>query len=337
MIKRFLYSTALAVLLIILSVMPALAIINPDSISFASSGAGRYKVFENVHETGDMLFVAESYIPYTITPTDYTASEAFSFQILNVAGDTVLLQTAITDYEDTIISIYQTAAQVITAGLFSDTLYKFRLTGNPSIFGVTVEGVNMATRPLTAADWVDQSEFSGIESWLYSFLISVVTNIETSSGEDHTAEVGGVTYLDASGATIFLAGIPSLNVFLPEIFLTVASPMTATDPVSTGAYQTTLNPVSQLGATIGASVANMSTFMGVSTTTAGIILSSFLSFIFLPVIYLKTRDGTLTMICASLFIVFCGYIGLFPLAIAFIIAGVILILTAFLFWGRISI
>ena len=337
MIKRLLYSTALAVLLVILSVMPVLAIINPDSIAFTSSGAGRYKVFENVHETGDMLFVAESYIPYTVTPTDYTAREAFSFQVLNVAGDTVLLQTAITDYEDTVISIYQTAAQVIAAGLVSDTLYKFRLTGNPSIFGVTVEGVNMATKPLTNPDWVDQSEFSGIESWLYSFLISVVTNIETSSGNTHTAEVGGVKYLDASGATLFLVGIPSLNVFLSEIFLVVARPMADTDPTSTGAYQTTINPVAQLGANIGASVASMSTFMGVSTTTAGIIITSLLAFIFLPVIYWRTKNGTISMIAAALFTIFCGYLGLFPLAIAFIIAGVILILTAFLFWGRISI
>ncbi len=337
MIKRLLYSTALAVLLVMVSVMPVLAIINPDSISFASSGAGRYKVFENVHETGDMLFVAESYIPYTVTPDDYTASEAFSFQILNVAGDTVLLQTAITDYEDTVISIYQTAAQVITAGLISATLYKFRLTGNPSIFGATVEGVNMATKPLTAPDWTDQSEFSGIESWLYSFLISVVSNIEVSSGATHTAPVGGVRYLDASGATLFLAGIPSLNVFLPEIFLVVAVPMTDTDPTSTGAYQVTINPVAQLGANIGASVANMSDFMGVSTTTAGIIITSLLAFIFLPVIYWKTKNGTVSMIAASLFTIFCGYLGLFPLAIAFIIAGVILILTGFLFWGKISI
>ena len=319
------------------SVMPVLAIINPDSIAFTSSGAGRYKVFENVHETGDMLFAAESYIPYTVTPDDYTAREAFSFQVLNVAGDTVLLQTAITDYEDTIISIYQTAAQVVTAGLISDTLYKFRITGNPSIFGITTEGVNMATKPLTAADWLDQSEFSGIDSWLYSFLISVVTNIETSSGGTHTAEVGGITYLDASGATLFLAGIPSLNVFLPEIFLVVASPMTDTDPTSTGVYQTTINPVAQLGGNIGASVANMSDFMGVSTTTAGIIITALLGFIFLPVIYWKTKNGTISMIAAALFTIFCGYLGLFPLAIAFIIAAVILILTGFIFWGRISI
>lgn len=341
MIKRFLYSTALAVLLVMLSVMSVLAIDNPDTIAFTSSGAGRYKVFENVYETGDMLFVVESYINYDPapgTPTDYTAREAFSFQLLNVAGDTVLLQTAITNYEDTVISIYQTAAQVIAnADLVSGTLYKLRITGNPSIFGATVEGVNMATKPLTAPDWIDQSEYSGVESWLYAFCITIVGNIETSSGDTHTTEVGGVTYLDASGATLFLAGIPSLNVFLPEIFLVVASPMTATDPASTGAYQTTLGPVAQLGATIGGSVAGFSSWLGVSTTTAGIVISAFLGFVLLPVVYWRTRNGTLSMIAASFWVVICGYLGLFPLAIAFIIAGVILVLTGFLFWGKISI
>ena len=317
--------------------MLVLAIVNPDDIGFTSSGEGRYKVFEDVHETGDMLFVAESYVHYVATPTDYTAPEAFSFQLLNVAGDTVILQTPIIDYEDTVISIYQTAAQVVALGLVSGSAYNLRITGNPAQFGVTVEGTNMATKPLTAPDWLDQSEFSGVDSWLYAFCITVVDNIEVSGGGTHTAVVGGITYLDASGASIFLAGIPSLNVFLPEIFLVATSPMTADDPPSTGAYQTTLNPVAQLGGNIGASVAGMATFLGVSSTTAGIAISSFLAFIFLPVIYLKTRNSTISLIVLSFFAIICGYLGLFPIAIAFIIAGVILILTAFLFWGKISI
>lgn len=341
MIKKLLVATLLALVSIFLIAVPVLAIANPATIAFTSSGTGRYKAFENVHETGDMLFVAESYINYDPapgTPTDYTAEEAFQFQLLNPAGDSVILQTAITEYEDTVISIYQTAAQVTAnADLVSGTLYKYRLIGNPAIFGAGVEGTNMATKPLTADDWLDQSEFEGIDSWLYSLCISIVANIEASSGATHTAEVGGVTYLDASGATLFLAGIPSLNVFLPEIFLVVASPMSAEDPAHTGAYQTALTPVAQLGATIGASVAGVSSWLAISTTTAGIVISGFMSFIILPVVYWRTRNASMTFIVASFFIIVCGFLGLFPLAIAFIIAGVVLILTGFLFWGRISI
>jgi len=339
--KRLLVSILIAIASVLLITLPVLAIANPATIAFTSSGAGRYKVFENVYETGDMLFVAESYINYDPapgTPTDYMASEAFSFQLLNAAGDTTILQTAITEFEDTVISIYQTAAQVIAnADLVSGTLYNFRLIGNPSIFGAGIEGTNMATKPLTADDWLDQSEYDGTDSWLYVFCIAVVSNIEASSGAVHAVEVGGITYLDASGATLFLAGIPALNVFLPEIFLTVAAPMTATDPASTGAYQTALTPLAQLGGSTAASVDSMADWLSVSSTTAGIVISAILGFVLLPVIYLKTQNGTISMIAASFFTVICGYLGLFPLAIAFIIAGVILILTGFLFWGRISI
>lgn len=336
--KRLLVSVLIAVASVLLITSPVLAIANPDTIAFASSGAGRYKVFENVQETGDMLFVAESYIHYASEPDDYTASEAFSFQLLNVAGDTVLLQTAITDYEDTVISIYQTAAQVLAnADLSSGTLYNLRIAGNPAMFGAPTEGTNMATKPLTADDWLDQSEYSGVDSWLYTFCITVVANIETSSGATHTAQVGGVTYLDASGATLFLAGIPSLNVFLPEIFLTAAAPMTAEDPEHAGALQTATTPTAMLGTNIARSVTDMADFMGVSSTAAGIIIAAILGFILLPTVYFTTRNGTLSMVTASFFIVICGFLGLFPLAIAFIIAGVVLILTGFLFWGKISI
>ena len=337
MIIKLLISSLLAVMSILLIAFPVLAIADPGAgnIAFASSGEGKYKVFENVHETGDMLFVAESYIHYAATPTDYSASEAFSFQVLNVAGDTVLLQTAIADYEDTVISIYQTAAQVaLNADLVSGTLYTLRITGNPSIFPDLVEGENMATKPLTAADWLDQSEYDGTDSWLYYLCIAIVTNIDLAG---HTVQVEGITYLDASGATLFLAGIPSLNVFLPEIFLTVASPMTDEDPAHTGAYQTTLTPVAQLGPQIAGSVTGMASWLAISNTAAGMLITAILGFIFLPVIYFKTRNGTISMIAASFFIILCGYLGLFPLAIAFIIAGVVLILTGFLFWGRISI
>lgn len=336
-VKRMAISILLAVIGILLIASPVLAIADPDAIAFTSSGTGRYKAFENVYETGDMLFVAESYIHYVSEPDDYTASEAFSFQLLNAAGDTVLLQTSIIDYEDTVISIYQTATQVTALGLVSGSYYKLRIAGNPTIFGSTVEGTNMATRQLAASDWSDQSTYSGVDSLLYSFCIDVVTNIEASSGTTHTALVDGVTYLDTSGADLFLAGIPSLNVFLPEIFLIATSPMTAEDPAHTGAYQTTLTPTTMLGSNIAKSVTNMASWMGVGSTTAGIIISAILGFILLPVIYFKTHNNTLAMMAASLFVLVCGYLGLFPLAIAFIIASVILILTGFLFWGKITI
>tara|TARA_Y100000310_G_scaffold298018_1_gene331548 strand:- start:914 stop:1936 length:1023 start_codon:yes stop_codon:yes gene_type:complete len=335
-IKRLLVSILLAVMSILLISFPVLAIANPDSITFGSGTIARYKVFENVNEAGDMLFVAECYVEYAAEPSE-AAGEAFTFQVLNVAGDTVLLQRPISDYQDIVVSIYQTAAQVTAAG-FVSSAYKLRIAGNPAMFGAPNEGVNMVTATLDAAsDWLDQSEFDGINSWLYVLLIAIVENIEAEMSVDHTVEVGGVTYLDASGSTLFLAGIPSLNVFLPEIFQSTSTSMTAEDPASTGALQIATTPTAMLGGNMARSVTGMASFMGVSESTAGIIITSILGFVFLPVIYWRLRNGAITMIAASLFVIACGYFGLFPLAIAFIIAGVILILTAVLFWGKISI
>jgi len=337
-IKRLLASASLAVAYILLVASPVLAIANPTTIAFGSAEP-RYKVFVNVQETGDMLFVAESYIYYAEPPAypGEAASDAFTFQVLNVAGDTVLLQTPVADYADTVISIYQTKAQVDAAG-YSASNYKLRLSGNVALFGDLTENTNMKTVTInTGSDFVDQSVAEGIESPLYAFCIAVIDNIEADSGETHTIEIDGVTYLDTSGANLFLAGIPSLNVFLPEIFQATASPMTAEDPEHTGQLQLDTTPTTMLGGNIGRSVANMSDFMGTGTTTAGIIISAFLGFLLLPVIYTVTKNGTLTMGTSGLFMIFCGYIGLFPLAIGFIIASIILILTGFLFWGRLSV
>lgn len=339
--RKALVPVVLGLLGALLIASPVLAIANPNDIDFGSGSTVKFKAFENVQETGDMLFIAEcllDYDPAPGTPTDYTAEEAFSFQLLNVAGDTVLLQTPITGYEDTVISIYQTATQVTALGLTTATAYKLRISGNPTIFELT-EGTNMVTQTLDISEgWVDQAlGVNGVNSPLYIFCIAVVENIEAEMGAVHTVEISGIKLLDASGGNLFLQGVPSLNMFLPELFQSSSIPMTAEDPASTGAYQTALTPTAQLGATMARSVTQMSTWMGVNSTTAGIIVSLILAFCFLPVVYFKTRNGSVTMIVASFFALACGYMGLFPLATAFIIASAVLILTGFLFWGKISV
>lgn len=99
-LKRVLLATGLAIMMTLVMSFPVLAIANPDSIGFSSSGIGRYKVFENVNETGDMLFVAECWVDYDPAPgtPGEKAGEAFQFQILNAAGDTIILQTPIAAY-----------------------------------------------------------------------------------------------------------------------------------------------------------------------------------------------------------------------------------------------
>ena len=79
--KRKAVIIALALLVILAT--PVYAIANPDDIDFGSGTQTQYKVFENVIETGDMLFVAEGFVDYAIPPTDFTAAEAFLFEVLN--------------------------------------------------------------------------------------------------------------------------------------------------------------------------------------------------------------------------------------------------------------
>lgn len=334
-LRRVIISVTLGVLITLSICNPVLAIGNPDTIDFTSQSIDRYRAFTDVYETGDMLFLIETYVHYVVPPTDYTGSEAFTFQVLNAAGDTVLIQTPIMDFENNMVGIYQTAAQVTAAGYTSGTAYKFRIAGNATIFGAPNEGVNCRTVTLVASDWVDQDLNSEeLTSPLRLFVLLIIEDIETEETATHTVTIQGISYLDASGSTIALEGVPSLNVFVPELFQTQVSPMLAPDPAHTGAYQAALTPTNMLGATIATSVSGLSTWLGVSTTMAGIFITALFLMILMPVLFQVTQNGKISFTIGALFVALCSYLGLFPIAMLFIIGAIILMLVLFLFWGR---
>lgn len=117
-IRRIIFATIVATIWLMLLATPTLAISNPDSITFGTGTVARYKVFYNVYETGDMLFIAETYVHYASEPTDYTAEEAFSFNLMSSDLSATYLIANVPEYENKVISIYQTATQVTALGLF---------------------------------------------------------------------------------------------------------------------------------------------------------------------------------------------------------------------------
>jgi len=185
--KRLLsLSVAIAVLFMAMPSGTALAIGDPTTLSWGSGSSHKYEVFTNVQETGDMLFTANVLLYYSSTPSDYTAREAFLFQILNTAGNVTLSSTTMKAYGNRPIGIYLSATQVSSLGLVSGEAYQLRVTGNPAIFP-TQNSSNTMTATLSAGSYTDQSTSGNttLTNHLRNFMMFVAQDIEDTIIQPH--------------------------------------------------------------------------------------------------------------------------------------------------------
>lgn len=333
--RQLVASVTLALIVLIAMVSPVFAIANPDGITFGTGSEEMYEAFYNVYETGDMLFIAEYDLDYASAPTDYDADEAFFFEVLNVAGDTVLLSAPVPAYQNNIISIYQTAAQVTAASYATGTAYQYRVTGNPVIFATLTEGTNMVTRTLDAgADWIDQSTATAISDPLRIFCIDVATNLEAHDSATYIVTIQGIDYINSDGRDIFLAGIPSLSSFVTNLFQTGVVPMTADEPTSTGTYASTLSITNKLGASISGGFTNLGNWMGISQALAASLFLTIAMTILFFWLYQKTGNPIVVLVYGPILPLFGTYLGLIPLAIAFIVTLIVIMLLGYYFLTR---
>lgn len=313
-------------------VATVLAISNPDSISFGT-GAPSYKAFENCLETGDMLFVAEGYVYYAVEPTDYDADEAFIFEVLDTDNST-LLSTPITDYGDRPISVYQSANACATKGLVSGTGYKYRISGNPIIFA-TMSG-NSVNVTLTAGDWIDQSVATDEANPLRNYIIGMAQTIEDNDTptDDYLTWVSGQRYLTSAGANIFLNGIPGLFQLCPTAFQYSIENLEGDAPESTGSYALTLTPELKWGTTTANGLTSIGVFLGINQALAGSVVLFALAIALAVYLYSRTQSGILSLLVVSGTPLFGAYLGLMPLALAFILVIFIAILLGYFFFSR---
>jgi hypothetical protein len=336
--KRLYLSILLSITVTILAVTPVFAIANPDDIAFGSGTTSQYAAFYDVGETGDMLFIAEGLVEYALTPTDYTAEQAFVFELLDTDGVTSLYSVPVTDYGDRPISIYLTAAQVTAAGLVVGTAYVFRISGNPLIFP-SLTG-NSVTATLTVADWIDQN--LGVDNDPYTdnllrnFCVLVVNNMEAydTPTTSYKTTVNGFTALSIAGGNLFLDGVPNLYNLCPILFQAGAEQMSADVPSSTGSYAAVLTPLDKWGTTVSNGLTNIGVYLGINQALAGSVVLFVLVAMLSVYIYNKTQNGLASIILVASTPFIGGFLGLMPIALAFIFTIVIMILMGYYFFSR---
>lgn len=337
--RRLLTIGLLSVITLLFVASPVLAIANPDTIWFGTKTPIKYvKAFENVGETGDMLFLAEGFVDYAVTPDDYNAGEAFILQLISTDGLTVLSSRPLEEWGERPISIYLTAAQVTALGLASPNAYIVRITGNPLIFPVLTEDINMVTYTLGAGDWIDQSLATATANPLRNACIYIAENMEEEDGfptPSYLTESGGVTYLTPAGGTIFVRGVPGLDVFVPSLFQVITEVLEAPDPDATGDYVAVVTPLLRLGPEIAGGLTDVGVWLGVSQAmAAGLILFGLM--VMLSVwLFQKTQSGKVVIglgLAAALPV--GTFLGMSSLVLLFIIVIFIVLLMGYYFLTR---
>ncbi len=340
MVKKLVRAIAVAVVVLTLLASPVLAMSNPNAISFYAVGSTPiYKVFYNVMETGDRLFVAEQYVHYTVTQ-NITASEAFLFEVLNTAGNVTIASTPLKQYEAKPISIYMDASQVTAANITIGDALIIRITGNPLIFPSSVN--NTVTATLGAGDYVDQ--LLGVDGGvatanpLRNFLIGLADDLETFDappvGSKYIITVQGVRYLTTTGGSIFLEGISALDSMCPILFQYSSAPMSGDTPQSTGAYTSTLTPLAKWGQTSANGLTNLGIYLGITQAMAGSVMLLILAMGLGVYVYGRTQSGVAVLLLIGTTPFLGSWMGLMPIALAFIFTIIIVVLMGFFFFSR---
>ena len=339
LISRIIIVLLLALLPLVVVVSPALAINNPTSMAWGTGAVYRYRVFTNVQTTGDFLFIAEPYVHYAVTPTDYTASQSFLFEVLDTTGTVILVSTPLQQYEDRPIAIYQTPTQAAAFAppLASGTAYKFRVRGNPLIFA-TGTG-NTLTATLTAGDYVDQSTSTDAFNPLAIWCMAVAKEMQTHDvpAYDYWTTAQGIDYLTTTGGNLFLEGVPSLNAIVPILFQTGSEMLSADAPTSTHIYSDTRTPANTMNTVMANALTNMGLYLHVPQWVAGVILIMALTIGLSIYANRKFQSNLIAPVIAISMLVLGTFFGLPPMTILFVTGLLVVGGLSVYFWGRLNV
>lgn len=327
------------VIVLIVVCMPigiAYAISNPDTIEFGSGITAPYKIFYNVFETGDWWVIAEGYVNYASEPTDYTASEAFNFELLNDSGNITYAVTSLVAYGDRPISIYLTASQVTSLGLLTTEDYMLKITGVPPAFSTPTGNTINATT--TATDFVDQSTSTNTTNHIRTFMINMMETIENedSPTDDYVITSNGIKYISSAGANIVLEGIPELDDAVPSLFSVISTTIGLDTPTDNGTYSENLTQLGAWNNITRDGLTNMGVWLGINQSLAASTVYFILATLLCGYVYVKSKGKALPIILAFMLIVAGIPLGFVSMGIVFGVIAIIVILAAWYFWSRVG-
>lgn len=327
LIRAFVIAIAGAMLL----TAPVLAIANPDDITVHT-----VKVFQNVFEANDILFVSRYDVKYDPTPEpDEPAGDAFQYKLHHGSGfGTLVASRPMNYYQHNVISLYLDATQA-TAVTWGDSDFNVQVTGNVAMFGIGVED----TKVLASADWLTGTE-SETETLLYIHCIELAEVLEADWQIDDptiylvttTAEGDALT---PRGRIVFTEAIPGLDVACPALFQMAAGTADIGDKATaTGAYDVSLSMSSRVGTAIASSFSGIGDYLGISGQMAGGLFLGLIAVTVASIVFISSGNTIAAMVLTIPFVILGNWTGLVPLVFTFVVAIIIVTYTGYHLWLR---
>lgn len=192
---------------------------NPDNITLHT-----VRVFQNIFENGDVLFVASYDVDYASEPSE-PAEDTFQLAVYDTAGTTLIRSRPLNYYQYNVHSVYFTATQA-TASLTWGSEYKVRVMGNPSFFPMT-EDTTMDTMALSTWRWIEGAAAAS-QDLLRLHCLDLAATLEDEWVVTLIITTPEMQVLNSTGRTTFLDAIPGLDSAVPDLF-----------QVATGTIETT--------------------------------------------------------------------------------------------------
>lgn len=298
---------------------------NPDSITLHT-----VRVFENIFETDDMLFVISYDVEYAAEPSE-PADETFLMAIYDTDGTTLLFERPLNYYQYNVHSIYLDADNADT--LTWDSEYRVRVMGNPVYFPAT-EDTTMDTVTLSPATHWISGTMANSREYLTTHCLDLAATLEDQWSMTLIVSTAEGQRLNSTGRTTFLDAIPNLDSALSELFQVSIETITV-DPVAyNGTYEADTTISSMLGSQVAASFSGLGDWMGISEQSVGILWILFLACSIAGIVFLSTGNTAASLVLTGPVLIFGAWSGALPMALVFCLVILVVIYMVYHLWVR---
>jgi hypothetical protein len=302
---------------------PLGAIANPDSISIVT-----VKVFDNLFQANDQLYVIEYHVTYATPPTQ-AANLTFLAGIWNIGSTTPIITRPLDSYGYYFTSIYLPAATALTWG----SAYVIEVTGNPIYFASPTGNTYALT--LSASNYLPGtigggagSSASNLATWCVALALAVQPSVGLWIASSASI------LLTTVGTTVFTMEIPGLSAVCPSLVQVSSSSYPApTNPGYTHSYETALQTGGS--ARLTNALDGIGIWMNPDNPVSGTLIGgggiTIIYFILAGSIFAATGSVPISIALGIPFIIAGNIIGVMPLAITFVFGFILMVLFSIVF------
>ncbi len=295
---------------------------NPNSISITPI-TGSNKVFQNIFEQGDILFLTIYNVHYTTPPTE-PASNTFVYSLYN--GTTLIASRSLNYYEENVIAMYFSAESVESKGIVWGSSYKVRVGGNPAAFATLTEGTNMATHTLSTNDWITGTlDDATNKNYIVQWGIAAGLAMQTDLAVTLVVIVPDGQVLNDVGRAYMLLAVPNLDYVVTDLFQTSRRMASVEDVSTDSTYQDQLTIVGSLGEQTKDAFDGIGTYFGISGDLVGLFWILMLVLLVASIAFLYSGNTTAAIVVAIPIVFIGAWTGTIPLWALFTVGAVLVI------------